>query len=45
LIYRRNNRYGFGGFVRFLGGEVDLPSVPNMKVGGFEIGGGIRIRM
>jgi hypothetical protein len=44
LTYRLNNRYGVGGFVRYLGGEVDLPAVENLKVGGTQVGGGIRIR-
>ena len=35
LSYRMNDRYRVGGFVRYLGGQVDLPSVPKMNVGGF----------
>lgn len=44
LAYKLNNRYGVGGFVRYLGGQVDLPSVENLTVGGTQAGGGIRIR-
>jgi hypothetical protein len=36
--------YGFGGYVRYAGGKVDLPSVPAANVGGMEAGGGIRLR-
>ena len=44
LSYRLNNRYSVGGFVRYAGGEVDLPSVTKLKVGGVQIGGGVRVR-
>jgi hypothetical protein len=44
LTYKVNPRYSVGGFVRYLGGEVDLPAVANMKIGGAQAGGGIRIR-
>jgi hypothetical protein len=44
LSYRLNEQYSVGGFVRYAGGEVDLPSVPNLKVGGAQAGGGVRIR-
>jgi hypothetical protein len=44
LSYRVNERYSVGGFVRYLGGEVDLPAVPNLKIGGGQAGGGVRIR-
>jgi hypothetical protein len=43
LTYRLNDRYGLGFFVRYLGGEVDLPTVPNLQVGGLQAGAGIRI--
>lgn len=42
--YRMNDRYSVGGFVRYAGGEVDLPSAPKLKVGGVQAGGGIRFR-
>jgi len=44
LSYRLNDRYSVGGFVRYAGGEVDLPSVTKLKVGGVQIGGGVRVR-
>jgi hypothetical protein len=44
LSYRLNNRYGVGGFIRYAGGSVDLPAVPDLTVGGAQVGGGIRIR-
>ena len=44
LSYRLNERYRVGGFVRYAGGEVDLPSVSKLKVGGVQAAGGIRIR-
>jgi hypothetical protein len=44
LAYRLNDRYGIGGFIRYLGGQVDLPAVENLTVGGVQAAGGIRIR-
>ena len=44
LNYKMNNRYSVGGFVRYLGGEIDLPSVSKLKIGGVQVAGGIRIR-
>ena len=44
LSYRLNDRYSVGGFVRYAGGEVDLPSVTKLKVGGVQAGGGVRVR-
>jgi hypothetical protein len=44
LSYRMNDRYGVGGFVRYAGGQVDLPAVSNFTFGGAQAGGGIRIR-
>ena len=44
LSYRVNPRYSVGGFVRYAGGEVDLPSAPKLKIGGVQAGGGIRFR-
>jgi hypothetical protein len=37
-------RYGVGAFIRYAGATVDLPSVSDLKVGGFQIGGGLRVR-
>jgi hypothetical protein len=42
--YLVTSRYGVGGFIRYAGGSVDLPSVPGLKVGGVQVGGGLRIR-
>jgi hypothetical protein len=44
LSYKINSRYGAGVFVRYLGGEVDLPAALKLKVGGVQVGGGLRIR-
>ena len=44
LSYRMNDRYSVGGFVRYAGGEADLPSAPKMKVGGVQAGAGVRLR-
>ena len=44
LSYMLNPRYGVGGFLRYVGGSVDLPSVPDVKAGGFQVGGGARLR-
>jgi hypothetical protein len=44
LSYMLNLRYGVGGFIRYVGGSADLPSVPDLKVGGFQVGGGARLR-
>jgi len=34
---------GIGAFVRYAGGTVDLPSAPDVKVGGFQAGAGLRL--
>jgi hypothetical protein len=34
---------GIGGFVRYSGGTVDLPSASDVKVGGFQAGAGLRL--
>jgi hypothetical protein len=44
LIYNLKARYGVGGYVRYAGAKVDLPSVANANVGGMQAGGGIRLR-
>ncbi len=44
LSYRVNDQYSVGAFVRYAGGQVDLPSVPNLTVGGVQVGGGVRYR-
>lgn len=42
LSQRMTDRFGVGVFVRYSGGEADLPSVAKLKVGGLQVGGGIR---
>ena len=42
--YRLNSRYLAGLFVRYARGTLDLPSVPGLKVGGLQIGLGLRLR-
>jgi hypothetical protein len=44
LNYQLNDRYRVGGFVRYAGGEVDLPSAAKLKIGGVQAGGGIRFK-
>ena len=44
LSYLLTPRYGVGGFVRYVGGSVGLPSVQDLKLGGFQLGGGARFR-
>ena len=44
FIYNLAMRYGVGGFVRYAGAKVDLPSQPKANVGGMQAGGGIRLR-
>jgi hypothetical protein len=45
VSYKVTGRYGAGIFIRYAGGEVDLPSVQGMNVGGLQIGGGVRIQL
>lgn len=42
--YMFTPRYGAGIFLRYAGGSVDLPSANGAKVGGFQFGGGLRLR-
>jgi hypothetical protein len=35
---------GVGAFLRYSGAKVDLPSVPDLSVGGFQVGFGARLR-
>ena len=44
VVYNLKARYGVGGFVRYAGAKVDLPSIADANVGGMQAGGGIRIR-
>jgi hypothetical protein len=43
LGYKVTDRYDVGVFLRYLGGSVDLDAAPSMKVGGGQVGVGIRI--
>jgi hypothetical protein len=42
--YMLTRNYGVGVFIRYAGGSADLPHAPDLKVGGFQVGGGARIR-
>jgi outer membrane protein with beta-barrel domain len=44
ISYKLAEEYGVGFFIRYAGGEVDLPAVSNLKVGGLQFGGGVRFR-
>jgi len=44
ITYKLAEEYGIGFFIRYAGGEVDLPAVSNLKVGGLQFGGGVRFR-
>jgi len=44
IIYNLKTRYGVGGYVRYAGAKVDLPSAPDANIGGMQAGGGIRLR-
>ena len=41
-LFTRN--FGAGGYLRYAGASVDLPSVADLKVGGFQVGVGGRVR-
>jgi hypothetical protein len=42
--YLFNHNVGIGAMARFVIGKADLTSVPSLTVGGFQIGGGVRLR-
>jgi hypothetical protein len=44
VIYNLKTRYAVGGYVRYAGAKVDLPSANDLNVGGMQAGGGIRLR-
>ena len=44
VIYNLKTRYGVGGYVRYAGAKVDLPSAADTHIGGLQVGGGIRLR-
>jgi hypothetical protein len=45
VTYTLTPRYGIGGFLRYAKGSIDLPSVSDLKVGGVQVGGGVRLRL
>jgi hypothetical protein len=45
VTYTLTPRYGIGGFIRYAKGSVDLPAISDLKVGGVQIGAGIRVRL
>jgi hypothetical protein len=42
--YLVTSNYGAGVFIRYAGGKVGLPTAPSLKVGGLQLGGGLRVR-
>ncbi len=44
FIFNINAMYGVGGFVRYAGAKVDLPSSADHNIGGMIAGAGIRLR-
>lgn len=44
VTYLLMKNMGIGGFVRFVNATVDLPSAPGLDAGGFQYGGGARVR-
>lgn len=44
MTYLINPKLGVGGLVRYVKGTMDLPAVLDVKVGGIQIGGGLRVR-
>mgnify|MGYP003575777796 CR=1 FL=1 len=44
LVYNVKTRWGVGGYLRYAGASVDLPSQADANVGGMQAGGGIRLR-
>ncbi len=46
VTYMLNKRYGVGGLARYTWGSVDFPNASDsVKVGGFQIGAGVRVRL
>jgi hypothetical protein len=44
ISYMFHRNYGAGVFLRYAGATADLPSAPDVKVGGFQFGLGLRLR-
>jgi hypothetical protein len=45
VTYWVTPRVGGGIFVRYSGGEVNLPAAPKLKVGGGQVGAGLRVKL
>jgi len=44
VTYLLTPRIGLGGMIRFVKAKADLPSVPDLDIAGFQVGGGVRVR-
>jgi hypothetical protein len=44
ITYLVRPRVGVGGMARYVRAHADLPSVSDLKIGGFQFGGGLRLR-
>jgi len=44
VTYLVSQKVGVGALVRYVVANADLASVPDLKIGGFQIGGGVRFR-
>ena len=44
VTYLITPNIGVGGMLRYIKATADLPSVPNLDIAGFQVGGGVRIR-
>ena len=44
VTYLVRPRVGIGGMARYVAAHADLASVPDLKIGGFQFGGGLRLR-
>jgi hypothetical protein len=44
VTYKMTDRYDVGVFVRYSGGQVDLPAVSKLTVGGAQVGGMVCVR-
>jgi opacity protein-like surface antigen len=44
VSYKMGLSWGLGGFIRYAGGKAELPSAPDLSVGGVQMGAGVRFR-
>jgi hypothetical protein len=44
VTYLLRPKTGIGFTARYTAAKVDLASVPDVRIGGFQIGGGLRLR-